>query len=106
MASKALIFDINNTRMKEDGLTPSQITRVYEGIAKELFSAGFDERIQHSAYRTTGIEGVKALLTLINRKDKYPLFCQYKSRVHWMTCDVAVLITDAFNVHSLNLELN
>jgi virulence-associated protein VapD len=106
MASKALIFDINNTRMKEDGLTPSQITRVYEGIAKELFSAGFDERIQHSAYRTTGIEGVKALLTLINRKDKYPLFCQYKSRVHWMTCDEYSDITDAFNVHPLNLEFN
>jgi virulence-associated protein VapD len=102
MASKALIFDINSTRIKEDGLTPSQITRVYEGIAKELFSAGFDERIQHSACRTTNVEGAKALLTLMDRKDKYPLFCQYKSRVHWMTCAEYSDITDAFNVHPAN----
>ena len=84
-------------------MTQSQITRVYEGIAKELFSAGFDERVQQSAYRTTNIEGAKALLTLIDPKDQFPLFCQYKSLVHWMTCDEYSDITDAFNLHHVNL---
>lgn len=106
MASKAIIFDISLRRMQEDGLSRSEITKVYSSIGQELRKAGFDERIQQSAYRTTDTEGIKAMLALINRKNEYPLFCKYKERVHWMTCDEYSDITDAFDVHPLNLELN
>jgi virulence-associated protein VapD len=106
MASKAIIFDISLKRMQEDGLSRTEITKVYNSINQELRRAGFDERIQQSAYRTTDTEGIKAMLALINRKNEYPLFCKYKERVHWMTCDEYSDITDAFNVHPLNLELN
>lgn len=106
MASKAIIFDISLKRMQEDGLSRTEITKVYNSINQELRRAGFDERIQQSAYRTTDTEGIKAMLALINRKNEYPLFCKYKERVHWMTCDEYSDITDAFKVNPLNLELN
>ena len=106
MASKAIIFDISLKRMQEDGLTRTEISKAYSSISRELRRAGFDERIQQSAYRTTDTEGIKAMLALINRKNEYPLFCKYKERVHWMTCDEYSDITDAFNFHPLNLELN
>ena len=106
MGNKAIIFDISVKRMQEDGLSGSEITKVYNSISQELRRAGFDERIQQSAYRTTDTEGIKAMLALINRKNEYPLFCKYKERVHWMNCDEYSDITDAFNVHPLNLEFN
>ena len=106
MASKAIIYDISLKRMQEDGLSPTEISKAYSSISRELRRAGLDERIQQSAYRTTDTEGIKAMLALINRKNEYPLFCKYKERVHWMTCDEYSDITDAFNVHPLNLELN
>ena len=103
MASKAIIFDISVKRMQEDGLSGSDITRVYSSISQELRRAGFDERIQQSAYRTTDTEGIKAMLALINRKNEYPLFCKYKERVHWMTCDEYSDITDAFDLTTKHL---
>jgi virulence-associated protein VapD len=103
MASKAIIFDISLKRMQEDGLSRSEITKVYNSISQEFRRAGFDERIQQSAYRTTDTEGIKAMLTLINRKNEYPLFCKYKERVHWMTCDEYSDITDAFDLNTIHL---
>ena len=103
MASKAIIFDISVKRMQEDGLSGSDITRVYSSISQELRRAGFDERIQQSAYRTTDAEGIKAMLALNNRKNEYPLFCKYKERVHWMTCDEYSDITDAFDLTTKHL---
>lgn len=70
MGNKALIFDISTKRMKEDKLTDSEITKVYSTIAKELQSAGFDDRIQQSVYKTTNGDGINSLLTLLSKKDQ------------------------------------
>lgn len=100
MASKAIIYDISLKRMQEDGLSRTEISKAYSSIIQELRRAGFDERIQQSAYRTTDTEGIKAMLALISRKKEYPLFCKYKEHVHWMTCDEYSDITDAFDVNA------
>ena len=97
MGNKALIFDISTKRMKEDGMTDSEISKVYSIIAKELYQAGFDDRIQHSVYRTTNGDGVNALINLLGQKERFPLVCQYKGRVHWMGCDEYSDITHAFD---------
>ena len=99
MGNKALIFDISTKRMKEDGMTDSEISKVYSIIGKELRDAGFDDRIQHSVYRTTDNNGVNALISLLERKEDLSLFCKYKERVHWMGCDEYSDITKAFDVH-------
>ena len=97
MGNKAIIFDISTKRMREDGLTDSEISRVYSLIGKELYESGFNERVQQSVYRTTQGDGINALLTLLGRKDRFPLFCKYKERVHWMGCDEYSDVTNAFN---------
>ena len=101
MSNKALIFDISTKRMKEDKLTDSEITRAYSTIGKELQDAGFDDRIQHSVYRTTNGDGINSMLTLLTRKDRYPLFCKYKERVHWMGCDAYSDVTEAFDTYEV-----
>jgi hypothetical protein len=68
-------------------------------IGKELNQAGFDDRIQHSVYRTTNGDGINALLNLLANKEKFPLFCQYKERVHWMGCDEYSDVTKAFDIY-------
>ena len=98
MGNKALIFDISTKRMKEDGLTDSDVSRIYAVIAKELRQAGFDDRIQHSVYRTTNGDGINALLYLLGQKERFPLFCHYKERVHWMGCDEYSDVTEAFHL--------
>lgn len=102
MGNKALIFDISTKRMKEDGMTDSEISKVYSIIGKELNQAGFDDRIQHSVYRTTNGDGINALLKLLSNKEKFPLFCQYKERVHWMGCDEYSDVTEAFDINSMS----
>ena len=97
MGNKALIFDISTKRMKEDGMTDSEISKVYSIIAKELYQAGFDDRIQHSVYRTTNGDGINDLINLLGQKERFPLFCQYKGRVHWTGCDEYSDITHAFD---------
>jgi virulence-associated protein VapD len=99
MNNKALIFDISTKRMKEDGLSDSEISKVYNIIGRELQDAGFDQRIQHSVYRTTNNDGINALLKLLSKKERYPMFCTYKERVHWMGCDEYSDITGAFNIY-------
>jgi len=99
MGDKALIFDISTKRMQDAGLTGSEIRRVYSRIEKELREAGFDDRIQHSAFRTTNGDGINALINLLRQKEELPLFCKYKERVHWMGCDEYSDITNAFDIH-------
>jgi virulence-associated protein VapD len=99
MGNKALIFDISVKRMKEDGMSKSDISKVYSMLGKELAEAGFDDRIQHSVYRTTNGDGINALISLLGNKDRFPLFCKYKERVHWMGCDEYSDVTNAFDCH-------
>lgn len=96
MTNKALIYDISTKRMKEDGLTASEISKAYSEIERELRIVGFDERIQKSMYRTTNEDGINSLLALLNRKEHLPLFCKYKDRVHWMSIYEYSDITHAF----------
>jgi len=98
MANKALLFDLSTKRMKEDGMSMSEIAKVYTVIGKELTDAGFDERIQRSVYRTSNGDGIKALINLLIHKECFPIFCQYKERVHWMECDDLSDITQAFDI--------
>lgn len=98
MGNKALIFDISTKRMKEDGLTNSEISAVYSIIGKELHQAGFNDRIQQSVYRTTNADGINSLLHLLGAKKHFPMFCKYKERVHWMGCDEYSDITHAFDL--------
>ena len=100
MGNKALIFDISTKRMKEDGMTDSDVSRIYAVIAKELRQAGFDDRIQQSVYRTTNGDGINALINLLNHKERFPVFCQYKERVHWMGCDEYSDVTHAFDIYN------
>ena len=102
MVNKALIFDISTKRMKEDGMSQSEISKVYSILGKELAKAGFNERIQHSVYCTTNGDGVNALLRLLEQKEQFPIFCQYKDRVHWMGCDEYSDITHAFEINNRN----
>lgn len=81
-------------------MTDSEISKVYSIIGKELNQAGFDDRIQHSVYRSTNGDGINALLKLLEHKDRYPLFCKYKDRVHWMGCDEYSDVTTAFDLKS------
>jgi virulence-associated protein VapD len=99
MGNKAIIFDISVKRMKADGMTDSEISKVYSIIGKELQQAGFDDRIQRSVYRTTNGDGVNALINLMGRKERFPMFCEYKDRVHWMGCDEYSDVTGAFDIH-------
>lgn len=98
MGNKALIFDISVKRMKEDGMSKSEISKVYSVLGKELAEAGFDERIQRSVYRTSNGNGIDALINLLIHKERFPMFCQYKERVHWMGCDEFSDITHAFDI--------
>ena len=98
MGNKALIFDISVKRMKEDGMSKSEISKVYSVLGKELAEAGFDDRIQQSVYRTTNGDGINALIHLLNNKERFPIFCQYKERVHWMGCDEYSDVTHAFDI--------
>ena len=100
MGNKALIFDISVKRMKEDGMSKSDISKVYSMLGKELTEAGFDDRIQHSVYHTTNGDGINALINLLGSKERFPLFCQYKERVHWMGCDEYSDVTKAFDIHT------
>lgn len=102
MGNKALIFDISTKRMKEDGMTDSEVSKIYAVMAKELRQAGFDDRIQKSVYRTTNGNGINALINLLKNKKNFPVFCQYKDRVHWMGFDEYCDITDAFEIYNNN----
>ena len=82
-------------------MSDSEITKAYSTIFKELYQAGFDSRIQQSAYRTTNNDGIISLLNLLMRKEHFPLFCKYKERVHWMGCDEYSDATDAFTNYQL-----
>jgi len=46
MADDVIAFDISTKRMKEDGMTVSDVSRIYAVIGKELRQVGFDDRIQ------------------------------------------------------------
>lgn len=97
MADYAIVFDISTKEMKEDGHTPSEITKTYNQLSRLAKECGFTERIQGSAYRTNNGDGVNSLLKLIARKDEIPLFCNYKDRVHFFRCDEYSDITHSFN---------
>ena len=99
MANKALIFDLSTKRVKEDGHTDSDVSRVYAQIRSELSRAGFSDRIQHSVYRTTNGDGINSLIRLLQRKQEFPMFCKYKERIHWMGCDEYSDVTDAFDLN-------
>jgi virulence-associated protein VapD len=99
MTAKAIIFDISTKRVKADGGTNSELAKIYAQIGSELKKAGFDKRIQHSVYRSSNGDGVNGLLQLLKRKEHFPLFCKYKERIHWMSCDDYSDVTDAFDLY-------
>ena len=87
--------------MKDDGLTPADITRVYQTeIPDALTTCGFTAHPQGSLYHTeTNQDPITAVMRLQGSlKTGAPTFCQYVRRVHvfrmeeWS--DVTTLIAD------------
>lgn len=85
MAQYAIAFDLDTKAMKAGGLTPADITRVYQReIPEALASCGFTAHPQGSLYHTESEQNpINAIMKLQNSLiTGAPLFCKYVSRVH------------------------
>ena len=85
MAQYAVAFDLDTKAMKNDGLSDSVKTGIYQKEVKEaLVSCGFTDHPQGSLYCTEKDQDpIKAIMNLqTTLKTKAPLFCKYVSRIH------------------------
>lgn len=84
MAQYAIAFDLDTTAMKDDGMSQSDITTVYQSeIPKALATAGFTEHAQGSVYHTQELDSLVPIVGLqaILAKEA-PNFCKYCKAVH------------------------
>jgi virulence-associated protein VapD len=101
MSDYVIAFDISTKKMKDDGKEAS-ITKTYSDFGKLLRSFDFDDKIQHSTYKTNNNDGLNCFLKLMRRvdqltkQDNVPLFCKYAERVHILRCEEHSDITDRF----------
>lgn len=85
MAQYAIAFDLDTRRMKGDGLTQAEITRIYQTeIPQALAACGFTAHPQGSLYHTEGEhDPITAIMklhgSLLNNANN---FCNYVNRVH------------------------
>ena len=85
MALYAIAFDMNTVAMRDDGLTGSDITRVYqEEIPTALAACGFTAHPQGSVYHTESDQDpIRALMQLQGTVQRLaPQFCHYVRSVH------------------------
>lgn len=85
MAQYAIAFDLDTTAMRGAGLTPAQITSIYQvEIPAALKSCGFDAHPQGSLYHTTSEQNpINAIMQLqASLKNGAPNFCRFARRVH------------------------
>lgn len=102
MAQYAIAFDLDTKAMKNDGISATQRTNIYQTeIPDALASCGFTAHPQGSLYHTESEQNpITAIMQLQSAlKDNAPRFCKYVSRVHvfrmeeWS--DVTELISEA-----------
>lgn len=100
MARYAIAFDMDTTAMKNDGITDSQRTGIYQSeITSALSACGFTAHAQGSLYHTEAdTDSIASIMRLQDTlKEKAPNFCKYAKRIHvfrmeeWS--DVTELIT-------------
>lgn len=85
MAQYAIAFDLDTARMKQDGLSQADITRVYQReIPDALATCGFTGHPQGSLYHTEEEhDPIAAIMKLQGAlRGEAPNFCQYVRRVH------------------------
>lgn len=90
MAQYAIAFDMDTIAMKNDGLTQSAKTSIYQReIPEALASCGFTAHPQGSLYHTEADQNpITAIMKLQSTmKTKAPLFCRYVNRVHVFRLD-------------------
>jgi len=101
MAQYAIAFDLDTARMRRDGMSDADRTRVYQQeIPTALATCGFTGHPQGSLYHTEAEhDPIAAIMKLQGSlKGGAPRFCQYVRRVHvfrmeeWS--DVTGLIAD------------
>ena len=81
----ALAFDLSKRDMEAAGLTPSQITRIYQTeIPDALDACGFENHTQGSVYMTKeDVDQLQAILNLQTQLNNLaPNFRVYARRVH------------------------
>lgn len=100
MARYAIAFDIDTKAMKDDGITDSQRTSIYQNeVTSALAACGFTAHAQGSLYHTEAdTDSIASIMKLQDTlKKKAPNFCKYAKRIHvfrmeeWS--DVTELIT-------------
>ena len=85
MAQYAIAFDLDTKRMKEEGLTDSERTAIYQTeIPYALSSCGFTAHPQGSLYHTESEQNpINAIMELKETlKQSASKFCKYVKRVH------------------------
>ena len=85
MAQYAIAFDLDTKGMRAFGITPSQITAVYQyEIPKALATCGFTAHPQGSLYHTEAEQNpITAIMKLQGSlKSGAPNFCRWVRRVH------------------------
>jgi virulence-associated protein VapD len=85
MAEYAITFDLDTTAMKNDGMSPSDITTVYQQeIPDALKTCGFTAHPQGSLYHTeVSQDPITAVMKLQSAlRTQAPNFCKYVRRVH------------------------
>ena len=85
MAQYAIAFDLDTAGMKANGLSPADVTRVYQReIPDALAACGFTAHPQGSLYHTENEhDPITAIMKLQGSlRGSAPTFCQYVRRVH------------------------
>jgi len=85
MAQYAVAFDLDTKAMRNDGLSESEKTSIYQReISDALSSCGFTAHPQGSLYHTEKDQDpIKAIMNLqTTLKTKAPQLCKYVNRIH------------------------
>ena len=97
MANYAIAFDLDTNLMRDEGVTNSQRTSIYQTeITEALAEAGFTAHPQGSLYTTQGQDNpllrIIALPALL--RERAPNFCRYLKRCHVFRMDESSDVTE------------
>lgn len=96
MFTRAITYDLNTKAMKDDGLTKSEITAVYNEGKRVFVKNGMSDHQQFSMYATEDKpDALKTVIKVVNdMKIDAPNFCRYLSRFAIVHIDDSVDLTD------------
>lgn len=103
MAQYAIAFDLDTKRMRNDGLSDSDRTLIYQKEVQEaLEKCGFTEHPQGSLYHTlVERDPIPAIMDLKETlKEHAPNFCKYVRRVHVFRMEEWSDVTPMLSTHS------